>query len=243
MDKRDRLPDRAPTMVGLALVVRPRMILGLALIVAGALFTLDNLGYVDASQYVRFWPVVLILVGLVKLAECGLVGPGCIGGGIWVVVGAALLLHNLDMVSIGELWPLLLVLLGGSIVWKATPQLSRRGPVPGRESGQTLSGTAVLGGVQRSSQSQDFRGGDFTAIMGGCEVDLRKAKISSGAAGIDTFAFMGGIEIKVPEDWQVECRGLAIMGAFECSASGPDDSDQRLVITGLAVMGGVEIKH
>jgi hypothetical protein len=231
MEKHDRLP------------IRPRMILGLALIVAGALFTLDNLGYVDASQYMRLWPVVLILVGAVKLVECGIVGPGCVGGGIWVLGGTALLLHNLDLVSVGDLWPLLLVVLGGSIVWKATPQLSRRRSAAGRDSGQTLGGVAVMGAVQRSSQSQDFRGGELTAIMGGCEVDLRKAKILGGEAVIDTFALWGGIEIRVPEDWQVEYRGLAIMGGVDCSASGPDDSDQRLVITGLVVMGGVEIKH
>jgi hypothetical protein len=231
MEKPDSLP------------IRPRMILGLALIVAGALFTLDNLGYVDAGHYVRFWPVALILVGAIKLADCGLVGPGCLGGYFWILGGGALILHNLDLVSIGDLWPLLLVALGGSIVWKATPHLSRRSAAAGRASGQTLSGVAVMGAVQRSSQSQDFKGGDLTAIMGGCEVDLRKAKISTGQAVIDTFAFWGGIEIKVPEDWQVECKGLAVMGGFECSASGPDDSDQRLVITGLAVMGGVEIKH
>ena len=64
---------------------------------------------------------------------------------------------------------------------------------------------AILGGVNRGNNSRDFRGGDLTAIIGGCEIDLRQAAIN-GEAAIDMFAMWGGIEMKVPEDWAVASR-------------------------------------
>jgi hypothetical protein len=74
-------------------------------------------------------------------------------------------------------------------------------------------------------------------------VDLRDARIESGEAVIDTFAFWGGIEIIVPEDWQVACKGLPLMGGFEDKTRGAPDAKQRLIVKGLAIMGGVEIKN
>jgi len=220
--------------------VTPRMILGLAIMTAGVLFTLDNLGYIDAEDYLRLWPIVLVLVGVAKLVDRGPSGRS--SGLLWILCGVALLLDRLRLVSIDRLWPLLLVLIGGHIVWHAALRSGRR-RATAQDTGETLSGFAVMGGVQRASQSPDFKGGDLTAIMGGCEIDLRQAKIAGGQAVIDTFAFWGGIEIRVPEDWQVVCKGLAILGAFECKSSGPEDAAQRLVVTGLAIMGGVEVKN
>jgi hypothetical protein len=54
---------------------------------------------------------------------------------------------------------------------------------------------------------------------------------------------MGGIEIVVPEDWQVVSRGVAFMGGFEDKTRGVPDAKQRLVVKGLAIMGGVETKN
>ena len=51
--------------------------------------------------------------------------------------------------------------------------------------------------------------------MGGCEIDLRHASMPEGrAAVLDTFAFWGGIEIRVPEDWEVVSQGIAVLGGF-----------------------------
>jgi hypothetical protein len=41
---------------------------GLVLIVVGVLILLDNLGYVS-GDIIRFWPVLLILLGIKKLVD------------------------------------------------------------------------------------------------------------------------------------------------------------------------------
>ena len=65
---------------------------------------------------------------------------------------------------------------------------------------KSFNGVAILGGFQRSENSQEFQGGDLMAIMGGCEIDLRQAAIAADEAAIDTFALWGGIKIKVPDE-------------------------------------------
>ena len=45
-------------------------------------------------------------------------------------------------------------------------------------SNSILSAMAILGGVERRNNCQDFRGGDVTAVMGGCHIDFRGASIT-----------------------------------------------------------------
>ena len=79
--------------------------------------------------------------------------------------------------------------------------------------------------------------------MGGCEIDLRHAKIAGSEAVFDAFAMWGGVEIKVPEDWAVENRGMGLLGGFVDSTRRPAEPKGRLVLSGLAIMGGVEAKN
>jgi predicted membrane protein len=80
-------------------------------------------------------------------------------------------------------------------------------------------------------------------MMGGCEIDLSQASMRGEAAVFDIFAMMGGIEIRVPEDWAVENQGLALLGGFEDKTRRPLDAKKRLVLRGFALMGGVEVKN
>src|SRR5207237_8385796 len=96
-----------------------------------------------------------------------------------------------------ELWPVLLIGVGALMLWRAllvrrgprafrAPVTAERGGAAGSagpadantaSSNSVVSATAILGGVERRISSQDFRGGDVTAIMGGCNIDLRGASI------------------------------------------------------------------
>jgi hypothetical protein len=79
--------------------------------------------------------------------------------------------------------------------------------------------------------------------MGGGEVDLRRASMSRDEAVLDIFVFWGGFEVKVPDDWEVVSRGLPILGGFVDNTRHPPAAQKRLVVTGMAVMGGIEIKN
>lgn len=219
----------------------PQLLLGLLIIAVGSLATLDNLGLVDARPYLRYWPVALIVVGVLKVWQSR-GGGGALGGVLFVVAGAWLLLETFRIVSINifSLWPLLLVLLGASLVWRGLRGGRDHAATDGHS---TVSALAVLGGVHRGNNSRTFRGGDLTAIMGGCEIDLRQAAID-GEAVIEVFALWGGIEIKVPEDWTIGSRVVPILGGFEDKTRPQRGAaTHRLLIRGFAIMGGIEIKN
>ena len=54
----------------------------------------------------------------------------------------------------------------------------------------------------------------------------------------------GGIEIRVPDDWTVDLRGVPVLAGFVDKTRPPAmATEKRLVIRGMALMGGVEIKN
>jgi predicted membrane protein len=59
---------------------------------------------------------------------------------------------------------------------------------------------------------------NVVAVMGGCEIDLREAELSSADVEITAVSIMGGIDILVPDGVFVEVSGLAVMGANENKA-------------------------
>ena len=77
-------------------------------------------------------------------------------------------------------WPVALILIGSSLVWRGFRSGLGRGADGGKDPGTRMSAFAVLGGVERRYTSQEFRGGDVTAIMGGCELDFRHAAPAPG---------------------------------------------------------------
>ena len=168
---------------------------------------------------------------------------GAFGGFLFVVIGAWLLLEQTALVHISfwDMWPALLVAFGVFLVWQGASAPRRRRPPA---SNDLVSAIAVLGGVSRGNNSPAFRGGELTAVMGGCELDLRHAAID-GEAVIDVFALWGGIEIRVPEDWTVVSRITPILGGVEDKTRPPQAAAarHRLVLRGFVVMAGVEIKN
>lgn len=223
--------------------INGRLVAGALLIFFGILFTLDNMGVLDAGDVLTYWPVILIAVGFLKIVQQPREGHRKVG---WVVlaIGVFLQLQILGLTHMRSAWPFVLVVIGGFLVWRA---LGRSAGPPTAESSSQLSEFAVMGGVHRVVESSDFRGGEATAIMGAVELDLRGSTIATSPAVIDVFALWGGIEIMVPPEWKVDVKAMPILGAFENKArSSVRDSSaptQELVIRGTALMGGVEIKN
>lgn len=220
----------------------PHLMFGLLIILIGIVFTLDNLDLADGEAYLRYWPAGLIAIGAAKLWQVRAGHGSAISGVLFVVIGAWLLLDALGILraSFADFWPLLLILVGGMIVWQGIRGRQVRGTAT-RDA--TIDAVAVLSGVNRGSNSSAFQGGELTAFMGGCEIDLRQAAIH-GEAVIDVFAMWGGIEIRVPENWSVIGRVTPILGGFDDRTRAPQGATAHtLVVRGVVVMGGIEVKN
>src|SRR5882724_1550404 len=88
--------------------------------------------------------------------------------------------------------------------------------------------TAVFGGVERHISAQDFRSAQCTAVFGACKIDLRDAQMLGKEATLETYAVFGGVEIRVPEDWEVINRGTAVFGGMgDQRRHGPTGPDTK----------------
>ena len=63
---------------------------------------------------------------------------------------------------------------------------------------------------------------------------------------MEVFAFMGGVQIRVPPWIRVEVHGSGFMGGFEkrlaSKGEGPAPDAPLLRIRGFALMGGVDVR-
>jgi hypothetical protein len=105
----------------------------------------------------------------------------------------------------------------------------------------------IMGGSARRGRWVPARRIGAVGIMGGVELDFREAALPPGVTEVHAFAFWGGVEILVPPHVRLECSGIGIMGGFEARdqaelSRAPDDpAAPTLRITGVALMGGVEV--
>jgi predicted membrane protein len=223
------------------------MVVGAIIIILGVLFTLENVGVIpDAGRYLRYWPAAVIAIGLIKFINPTHKGERS-GGIILAVVGSLLLLWTLDVMTfnIWNLWPLMLVIFGARMLFGSQRQRGHYWQMHRERTAEPFFQQFVfMSGTHQQHTTTEFRGGDITAIMGGTHVDLRQAQMSGDSAVISIFAFWGGVEIRVPDTWNVELQGTPIMGGFDIKTLPQNNPEAKhLIIRGYAIMGGVEVKN
>lgn len=228
--------DEVRTRIGAQLLI------GLTVVALGVLFTLDNLDLIRSGPILRWWPIVVVLIGVSKLVGYGS-GRHVLAGGLITTAGLWLLLSSIDAVPWGfwDLWPLALVFVGGSLIAGSL----RRPRVVGADGDPRDQANlfVMMGGVEHKMVSQQFRGGEATAVMGGVELDLRHAKAAGDTVVVQVLAWWGAVELFVPSDWKVTSEALHLMAAFEDNTKPQLPTTTHLIVRGLVVMGAVEVKN
>jgi Domain of unknown function (DUF5668)/Cell wall-active antibiotics response 4TMS YvqF len=219
------------------------------LISVGAIFLLNNLHIFYFRDVWRFWPAILIALGLVKVVDAT-DHSGRTGGAILLVLGAIFLAPNLGLwdISIGELWPLFLIGLGVILLSQRVIHFQGNfgSAVSGGVAQGTLSESALFSGGKRRVVTPDFRGGQMSAIFGGFEIDLRKAGMEGDSAILALDAIFGGMDIRVPENWDVILEITAVFGGCDDKTMHPDPSlpgVKRLILRGAVIFGGIDVKN
>ena len=213
-----------------------RLMTGLAVLSFGVILWLDHLHRLNASDYLRWWPVLLIGSGLANLYD-----RRWLASTILIVLGILFLpripfLPHLRVWQILALTPLLISAGGVTLVMQALRPATRD------PRAALFRAIAVMGGSQRVIGSSEVVAGDAIAVMGGCEIDFTAAT-GVREAIIDVLVFWGGVEIKVPRGWKVENHVAVILGAFVARTSAtPVHDPPRLVVRGSVIMGGLEVR-
>ena len=113
-------------------------------------------------------------------------------------------------------------------------------PSVGDEDSDELDLVTVFDGLELHSRAGSFRGGSWITMLGGGELDLRGATLDPSGATLRVTALMGGADIQVPDDWNVDLASTSIMGgaAVHRPNATNDPYAPTLRIEARAIMGG-----
>lgn len=227
----------------------PNVWLAVAMIAIGVLFLLDNFGYFDIGSVWHFWPVILIAIGVVRLTSSNYRERG--SATFLIGMGGIFLLLNmgfLDWHTIWQFWPVILIFIGISIIIGRYRRQSdaETKDAGGATSDNRIDAVAIFGGNERVVCSENFQGGNTTAIFGGTKLNFCRTKLSPGENVLDVLTMFGGVEILVPDDWNIVIKIMPIFGGSEDSRRQLNReetaSNKTLVIKGLVLFGGLHIK-
>ena len=225
------------------------MIPAIILIGIGVLFLLSNLHVFYFQDWWRYWPGILIAVGVIKLVDAQS-NPGRVGGGVLLIVGGIFLGQSLGYFRVADLWPLILIGVGLLLLIDRTLLVGNVGnwskfaeKIQAKSAGHEA---AVFGGGKRQFNGRDFTGGKFDCVFGGFEIDLRGANMIGDSAVLEINAVFGGAGVRIPSTWLADIRGTGVFGGFSDDTVAPrldTPGLKRLIIKGGAVFGGVNIKN
>lgn len=116
------------------------------------------------------------------------------------------------------------------------------------EESERLQLIAFMGGSELNYTTQSLQGGEVVAVWGGYKLDFTQADMEEDSMELNIYCIMGGCEIVVPPNWEVEKRGaVCIMGGFsnktKCLAEELELPRKKLIVKGLALMGGGEVRN
>jgi hypothetical protein len=109
------------------------------------------------------------------------------------------------------------------------------------EETQEIDLVTIFGGDNLVSSANPFYGGKILTMYGGTVLDLRKATPAPTGIYLDVLAWMGGVNLVVPQGWRVDFTGNVIFGGFDDATQTTADLDAPTVrIGGMIVFGGLK---
>ncbi|MCH7972718.1 MAG: hypothetical protein IH949_02295 [Bacteroidetes bacterium] len=232
-----------------------RVMLGIGLVIIGALILLNNIYFIDFNipRIIFSFPAIIIFIGILILTH----GNNKVLGSILLVVGVFLIIPRIfPWIHYGKqlIFPVLIIAFGLFIILRKRNSSYNRsaGEQSETEDGykkydtDRLNDLSIFGGGQKIITSKKFKGGNVTAIFGGSEIDFTNCILADGTVVIDVLAIFGGTTLIVPKEWNVILDVFPLFGGFSNKIRrAPEtkvDMKKTLIIKGLVIFGGGEIK-
>jgi len=223
-----------------------RILLGAVLIFLGGLFLLNSLDIISfrVSRVIFSWPFIMLVIGLFILANTN----KKVLGGILSGLGALFLIPRIFpevQYDGGIIIPIVLIILGTYIILNKRRQ-AQQNIDDQMISKDKIDDVSIFGGGTKIISSDNFKGGNITAIFGGSEINLIGCKLAEGENVIDVLCVFGGTTIIVPKEWNIAVSVTSILGGFSNKSiknfNFIIDPSRTLHIKGLAMFGGGEVK-
>ncbi len=229
---------------------------GLLIVLVGAIALLNNFGItaVSLGWFLNLvWPLLFVAAGInwitrgkdgdrIQLARL-------VTGAVLVAVGVLFFganagLFDLDQTSFWKgFWPVIIILIGINVMFKNEHNIGGN--------------TAIMGAVDKTKDSWELSSGDYTAVMGGIDLDIRKAHFTEREITLNLTAILGGITVTVPENVAITCQGTAILGGVDLLGKGSggivgnatlqtgdlQNAARVLHLRCNCIMGGIEVKR
>ena len=223
-----------------------RAVIGVILVLIGLFLVMRNTGiFPGYIEHIIFsWPMLLVAIGLVMTLSASEKTAGI----IVMAVGGVFLIPTIfreTFHAYNMFWPSIFIIVGVIFI------LSKRRGWSSITSKATLGDdyidyVNIFSGGERQIVTDNFKGGKVTAIFGGTELNLTKAKLAAGKSELEIACIFGGATFIVPDDWFVSIDITPILGGFsdsrKLSPGRTIDSSKHLVIKGTVIFGGGEVK-
>ncbi len=223
-----------------------KAVIGVILVLAGLFLVIRNTGFFpDFIDHVVFsWPMLLVVIGLVMTLGATEKTAGIIimaVGGFFMIP----LIFRESFHMYNMFWPSIFIIIGVIFIvtkrkgWNAVSSKGMAGD-------DVIDYVSVFSGSERQVISQNFMGGKISAVFGGIDLDLTKARLAPGRNELEIACVFGGTTIIVPDNWWVTIEVTPILGGFSDSRKlipgRTADSTSQLIIKGAVIFGGGEVK-
>lgn len=226
-----------------------RIFIGLLLIFIGGLYLLNTLNVIqiDVSYIIFSFPFLVFAIGVIILVNSRNKTFGLLlvfVGGLFLVPRIFPSVHYNSNI----LWPVLIIAFGLYILLKHPLNWAfyRNRFINRKVNRDTIDEVTIFGGGHKAVITDNFKGGNLTAVFGGFEIDLSQCRLAEGENVIDVFLLFGGANFLVPRDWDIRVSVAPIFGGFSNKVRKDPgiaiDTTRTLIIKGVTIFGGGELK-
>lgn len=218
---------------------------GVALIIVGVIVALNAADVIDVNVFFDGWWTLFIIVPSVV----GLFSESDKTGSIiGIIVGVLLLLASQDVISFSLIWklalPIVIVIIGVKLIMNGVfgNNSLKKLETKNNNGGSYPIVNAVMTGQKVNCNGEAFHGAELTAVFGGVDCDLSAAIISENCTITATTVF-GGIDIKLPDNVNVQTTSNAVFGGVTNSKINKNDPNIPTVyINATCIFGGCDLK-
>ncbi len=229
-------------------------LIGFIFIFVGLIITGYRTGFISDYAYDLFisWQMLLIGIGLVQIVS----NRSVFSGLILITIGGIFIAPHLfqyQLISGNLMLPAAFIIVGILFIFRNRLGFGNRRKEFSFDhqfavNSDYVQENYIFGGGKIAVESNNFKGGKFSAVFGGGQLDLSRATLSDeGVNVLQVDLVFGGLEIIIPRDWNVKVEASSVFGSFGKKGNGISRADidltKVLVIKGSAVFGGAEIKR